>query len=511
MKVIISENQHLRLYNLLVENPVISPKILSRLKTLSKNIATYNKLVSPLDDLLRRSTISVPIPNSTLLKKLRTGEEVLDNFMNLKLKPTDHVLVQKTLFKNTDDQTLIDAMAKAMVEGDDALMTTYRSNPELFIRNMESAYGKKQKDAIVKLLSSSKIIKLPSDLVTAIDDLMKTQQAKNSIQNLIGSGALQSNINQSDVLINALKSGDLSPSDITKVLLNLFKFTSDQSHVVSFAKQLAKLTEVTNKATYKDEILSAYMGLKTGQVSQYQASLTNIANKLKSDYGLKEPQAREYANWILRPKMGESFKLGFKSQGGIRPGLKYLVGPILRSFPRWRNFQRATDEEKRIFWTWLIGGPSNWPVVFRLMKEWGWLRGIPYGAANVTGQLVKKWIWIWLITSAVDIIGKMGGNFTPEEKELLNDYEGIKGLGLMVVVELLDILDPSNASFLSPAGKAAEIIARYFGVGGGLYRFEQDLNKRFQKTKSWVLDAIQRDNPDVDVVQSPFEDVPEGL
>lgn len=499
MKVIISENQHLRLCNLLVENPVISPKVLSRLKTISKNITAYNKLVNPLDDLLRSSSISVPIPNSRLYRKLRTGEEVLENFMNLKLKEADHILVQKTIFKNSDDQTLIDLMAKAMVEGDDALMVSYRSNPELFMRNMESAYGQKQKDALVKVLSSSKIVKLPSDLITAIDDLMKTQQAKSSIQSLIGSGALQSNINQSDVLINALKSGDLSSSDTSKVLLNLFKFTTEQSQVVSFAKQLAKLNEVTNKATYKDEILSAYMGLKTGQTGQYQASLSKIAGNLKTDYGLKEPQAREYANWILRPKMGESFKLGYRAQGGFRPGLKYLVGPILRSFPRWKNFERATAEERRIFWTWLIGGPSNWPVVFRLMKEWGWLRGIPYGAANVTGQLVKKWIWIWFLTSVVDVAGKMAGNFTPEEKELLNDYEGISALLLMVTMELLDILDPSNASFLSPAFKAVQVIARYFGKGGGLYRFEQDLDKRFQKTKSWVLEAIKKDNPDVDV------------
>jgi hypothetical protein len=422
--------------------------------------------------------------------------------MGNRLIDPDHVLVTRTIFKETDDPALINAMAKSMVDANDALKIEYRKNPSDFISRSKAAYGEKQTEAIVKLVSASKISKLSSDLSKAIDELFLTQQAKNSVQDLITNGSLQTNITTLDDLIIALKNGDLSSSDKNKILSRLFKFTTDQKQLELFAKELAKLNEVINKNAFKNEIEFAYLGLKNGQMSQYQSSLTTISNAVKRDLALSEPQAKTYANYILRPKMGDSFKLGFASQGGIRPGLKYAAGPIIRQFKWWKNFEKATAEEKRIFWTWLIGGPSNWPVVFRIMKEWGWLRGIPYAAANVGGQLAKKWVWIWVITSCVDVLGKIVVNFNKDELYLLlTDEEAFKGLVKGIVEELLDIVDPDNASFLSPAWKAVEFIMRYFSpfYSGGMGRLIGDLEERWGKQARTVRDQIERDNPDVDV------------
>ena len=503
MKIVISESQHSRLLNLLNEGPVPAA-VARRLNQLKSNIAATKKIVDPLDDIIQ-SGRNIEIDVNGTSKPLDDGDEVLEAFLGSKLNDADHMIVTKTIFKETDDQTLINAIAKSMVDSNDALRVTYRQDPAAFSNSMESFYGPKQAEALVKILSKTPTPSLSTSLTKALDSVMLKQESINTVRNLISDGALQSRVTQVDDLILALKNGDLSSSDKKTILGALMKHTTEQKQFETFAQELAGLNRAIHKGLFKTDLESAYMGLKTGQTSLYQASLTRIANKLKTELGLSDAQARVYANMVLRPSLGDAFWLGVKAQSGIRPGLKYAAGPILRQFKWWKNFERATPEEKKIFWTWLIGGPSNWPVVFRLMKEWGWLRGIGYGLANVTGQLAKKWIMIWFYISCIDVAGKIWGNMTKEEKELvLSDKKLAQGFWLVIIEELQDIIDPENASFLSPAYKALEFIWRYMNpfYGGNLTRLRGDLDARWGTQLSMVRNQILDDYPDLNFTGS---------
>ena len=503
MKIVISESQHSRLLNLLNEGPVPAA-VARRLNQLRSNIAATKKIVDPLDDIIQ-SGRNIEIDVNGTSKPLDDGDEVLEAFLGSKLNDADHMIVTKTIFKETDDQTLINAIAKSMVDSNDALRVTYRQDPAAFSNSMKSFYGPKQAEALVKILSKTPTPKLSSSLTKALDSVMLKQESINTVRNLISGGALQSRLTQVDDLILALKNGDLSSSDKKEILGKLLKHTTEQKQFEVFSQELASLNRAIHKEQFKTDFESAYLGLKTGQSSLYQSSLTRIANKLKTELGLSDAQSRTYANMVLRPSLGDAFSLGWKAQSGLRPGLKYAAGPILRKFKWWKNFERATPEEKKIFWTWMIGGPSNWPVVFRLMKQWGWLRGISYGAANVKGQLAKKWILIWACISAIDVVGKIAGNMTKEEKELLlSDEELAKGFWGSIFEEIYDILDPENASFMSPAYKALEFMWRYMNpfYGGNLTRLYGDLDRRWGTQLSMVRNQILDDYPDLDFTGS---------
>ena len=94
---------------------------------------------------------------------------------------------------------------------------------------------------------------------------------------------------------------------------------------------------------------------------------------------------------------------------------------------------------------------------------------------------------------------------TKEEKELvLSDKKLAQGFWLVIIEELQDIIDPENASFLSPAYKALEFIWRYMNpfYGGNLTRLRGDLDARWGTQLSMVRNQILDDYPDLDFTGS---------
>ena len=112
MKIVISESQHSRLLNLLNEGPVPAA-VARRLNQLRSNIAATKKIVDPLDDIIQ-SGRNIEIDVNGTSKPLDDGDEVLEAFLGSKLNDADHMIVTKTIFKETDDQTLINAIAKSI-------------------------------------------------------------------------------------------------------------------------------------------------------------------------------------------------------------------------------------------------------------------------------------------------------------------------------------------------------------------------------------------------------------
>lgn len=497
MKIVISESQHLRLLNLLNEGPV--PAVIRRLNQLRASTTTAQKIIDPLDDIIQTGRkIEIDLGSGSM-KELKDGDEVLEAFLGSKLNDADHRIVTQIIFKETDDQTLINAIAKSMVDSEESLRVTYRQNPATFLNSMKNFYGQKQADALVDYIRKGSIAKISSELSTTLDDLLRQQRCRDSIQDLIDSGALQSSVTQVDDLIILLKNGDLSSSDKKKVLEDLFKFTDEQKQIDIFARELMAQNGDNYKNTFKTEIDNARVGLKTGESIVYQTSINKVADNLKTRLGLTssqaDDQARTLANAILRPGAWDSFKLGWSAQSGLNPVYRMAFGPIIRSFKRWENYRKATKEEKEIFLTWLVGAPSNWPAAWRIMKSWGWLRGIPLALSAVGGQLARKWFTIWYTITVIDAAMQLYAGYTTEEKEIIDNDETLQTqLLYWIWGEIADIIDPENGRFMMPIKTIWDGIVRYVnpGAGGGLTRLKRDLDARWGTQLAKVKEQIMQ-------------------
>ena len=496
MKIVISESQHSRLLNLLNENPV--PAVIRRLKQLKATTSASKKIVDPLDDIIQSGIkIEIDLPGGP--KELKNGDEILDAFLLDRLNDNDHMMVTRTIFMNTDDPTLINAIANTMVNSNDALKVRYKENPLEFSNSMKNFYGENQGNALVKAASQGIKPKISSELSTTLDTLFKQQRSKDSIQNLIDSGALETKIKNVDELIDYIKYGDLSSSDKKKVLEDLFKFTDDKKQIDIFARELMNVNGANYKSNFQTDIDNARVGLKTGESVLYQTNLTNIAKDLKISLGLTgtqaDNQARTLANAILRPNFTDSVKLGWSAQSGLKPVYRIAFGPIIRSFKRWENYRKATKEEKEIFLTWLIGAPSNWPADWRIMKSWGWLRGIPLAISAVGGQLARKWFTIWYTITAIDAAMQLYAGYTTEEKEIIDNDEKLQTqLMYWIWGEIADIIDPENGRFMMPIKTIWDGIVRYMnpGAGGGLSRLKRDLDARWGTKLAKVKETIMQ-------------------
>ena len=166
MKIVISESQHSRLLNLLNENPV--PAVIRRLKQLKATTSASKKIVDPLDDIIQSGIkIEIDLPGGP--KELKNGDEILDAFLLDRLNDNDHMMVTRTIFMNTDDPTLINAIANTMVNSNDALKVRYKENPLEFSNSMKNFYGENQGNALVKAASQGIKPKISSEFFINLD------------------------------------------------------------------------------------------------------------------------------------------------------------------------------------------------------------------------------------------------------------------------------------------------------------------------------------------------------
>jgi hypothetical protein len=138
MKLIISENQYNRFYNILNEQPT------GIIKNISSVLAKSNlsKLtISSFQDLIDNQMLTTVIPGGKITKP----QQIINNLRSGVLNPVDTAKVLKILFKNeTTNKDLLDSIADYIVKNDKNI-SKYRGKSKKYIQqSLESKYGVEQ-------------------------------------------------------------------------------------------------------------------------------------------------------------------------------------------------------------------------------------------------------------------------------------------------------------------------------------------------------------------------------
>lgn len=479
MKIIIKENQFALLYGLLKEQVGPILRVLQRMKG-----SMPAKIIGGLDDLASAAPIKLKDKRKV---KFKTGDSVLNAYTGGLLDPDEARKVVQIVFKNTDDKELIDVIASHMVE-DAGFVADVKSGKV----NPVSMYGKKQGDAIKKLISTAgKVNSLGSKASQVVSKNVDRTSVKASLSELISDKKLDYNAKDTDDLITTLLQGKLSNSDKFITLEAIFKGMDevDVTSLQTIARELKKIGNTSYNVTFGGERKIAIEGLKTGDINKFDQAVIDVAKKLKNDFGVVK--SRILAKEIVKPSSAESFVMGYKTQGGLNAAATVIFKKLVRRFNK--NYPDSTPEQKKIFWSWFTGAPSNLPMIIRLIKQFGW-RGLAQAGTSITGAFARKWFNIWMALTAIESIRDFIRNHFSDETPISDNWvEGVLKIALSNAIG--NIYDPSQLKYLSPAASILLFVSPYIGGPQGKVRRAED----WDEFLFGVQNRILRDNPDTNI------------
>jgi hypothetical protein len=481
MKIIIKETQFELLSDLLKESVGPILRVLQRMKGSSVPV----KLIDGLETFASANPIKLKDGRKVKFKK---GDAVLTAYMDGAIDPEDAAKVVQVIFKNTDDKELIDAIASHMVTKDIDFVADVKSGQI----DLVTMYGKKQAAAVNKLISTAgKVNSLGSKAYKVVNKNTDRPSIKTSLSKLISDKKLDYDAKSTDDLITTLLQGKLSNSDKFITLEYFFKGMDeiDTTSLQTIARELKKIGNTSYNLTFGGERKNAIEGLKIGDINKFDQAVINVAKRLKDDFGVVK--SRILAKEIIKPSNAESFVMGFKTQGGVRAAATVMFKKLVRIFNK--NYSDATPEQKKIFWSWFTGAPSNLPMVLRLIKQFGW-RGLSQVGLSITGAFAKKWLNIWLALTVIESVRDYIRNYFSEDTPISDSY--VLGFFKILLSNTIgNIYDSSQLKYLSPLASIITFISYYVGQSQGITRSAADWDEFLYGVQTRIL----RDNPDTNI------------
>ena len=358
--------------------------------------------------------------------------------------------------------------------------------------DLVTMYGKKQAAAINKLISTAgKVDSLGSKAYQVVNKNADRPSIKNSLSKLISDKKLDYNAKSTDDLITTFLQGKLSNSDKFITLEYFFKGMDeiDTTSLQTIAKELKKIGNTSYNLTFGGERKRAIEGLKTGDINKFDQAVIDVAKRLKDDFGVVK--SRILAKEIIKPSSTESFVMGFRTQGGAGAAATVMFKKLVRMFNK--NYPDATPEQKKIFWSWFTGAPSNLAMVLRLIKQFGW-RGLAQVGSSITGAFVKKWLNIWMALTAIESVRDYIRNYYSEDTPISDNW--VLGFFKIILSNTIgNIYDSSQLKYLSPLASVITFISYYVGGPQGRERSAADWDEFLYGVQTRIL----RDNPDTNI------------
>jgi hypothetical protein len=482
MKIIIKETQFELLSDLLKESvggPIL--RVLQRMKGSSVPV----KLIDGLETFASKGPIKLKDGRKVKFKK---GDVLLTQYMGGALDPEDAAKVVQVIFKNTDDKELINVIASNMVTKDSKFVADVKAGNI----DLVTMYGKKQAEAIKKLISTTgKVSSLGSKVSKVVDENTNRASISDSLSKLISDKKLDYKATSTDDLITALLQGKLSNSDKFITLQYFFKGMDeiDTTSLQTIARELKKIGNTSYNLAFGGERRNAIEGLKIGDINKFDQAVIDVTKRLKDNFGIVK--SKILAKEIVKPSNAESFVMGFKTQGGVRAAATVMFKKLVRRFNQ--NYPDATPEQKKIFWSWFTGAPSNLPMVIRLIKQFGW-RGLAQVGLSITGSFAKKWFNIWGALTVIESLRDYIRNYFSGDTPISDSY--VSGFFKILLSNAIEnIYDRSQLKYLSPLASIITFISYYVGQPQGITRSAEDWDEFLYGVQTRIL----RDNPDTNI------------